>query len=47
MRHHTGTDVSNLLLAMNSENVNLSLQSLATPLSQLIISFGGLLNNFR
>ena len=37
MRHHTGTDVLNLLLAMNSENVNLSLQSLATPLSQLII----------
>ena len=30
-----GTDVSNLLLVMNSENVNLSLQ-LATPLSQLI-----------
>ena len=47
MRYHTGTDVSNLLLAMNSENVNLSLQSLATPLSQLIIPFGGLLNNFR
>ena len=35
MRHHMGTDVSNLLLVMNSENVNLSLQ-LATPLSQLI-----------
>ena len=47
MRHHMGTDVSNLLLAMNSENVNLSLQSLATPLSQLIIPFVGLLNNFR
>ena len=30
-----GTDVSNLLLVMNSENVNLSLQ-LAAPLSQLI-----------
>ena len=35
MRHHMGTDVSNLLLVMNSENVNLSLQ-LATPLSQLL-----------
>ena len=40
-------DVSNLQLAINSENANLSLQSLVTPLSQLIIPFGGLLNNFR
>ena len=40
-------DVSNLQLAINSENTNLSLQSLVTPLSQLIIPFGGLLNNFR
>ena len=39
-------DGSNSLLAMNSENVNLSLQ-VATPLSQLIYPFGGLLNNFR
>ena len=39
-------DGSNSLLAMNSENVNLSLQ-VATPLSQLIYLFGGLLNNFR
>ena len=41
-----GTDVSNLLLAMNSENVNLSLQ-FATPLSRLVIPFEGLLSNFR
>ena len=39
-------DFSNLQLAMNSENANLSLQ-FATPLSRLIIPFEGLLNNFR
>ena len=38
-------DVSNLQLAINSENANLSLQ-FATPLSRLIIPFEGLLNNF-
>ena len=46
IRHHMSADGSNSLLAMNSENVNLSLQ-VATPLSQLIYPFGGLLNNFR
>ena len=33
-------DGSNSLLAMNSENVNLSLQ-VATPLSRLTYPFGG------
>ena len=44
--HHMSADGLNSLLAMNSENVNLSLQ-VALPLSQLINPFGGLLNNFR
>ena len=46
IRHHMSADGSNSLLAMNSENVNLSLQ-VAAPLSQLIYPFVGLLNNFR
>ena len=46
MRHYMNADVSNLQLAINSENANLSLQ-FATPLSRLIIPFEGLLNNFR
>ena len=46
VRHHMSADVSNSLLVMNSENVNLSLQ-VATPLSRLIYPFRGLINNFR
>ena len=46
IRHHMSAAGSNSLLAMNSENVNLSLQ-VATSLSRLICPFGGLLNNFR
>ena len=42
MNHHTIADVSNSLLATNSENVNLSLP-LVTLLSQLIMLFKGLL----
>ena len=40
IRHHMSADGSNSLLAMNSENVNLSLQ-VATPLSRLIYPFWG------
>ena len=40
IRHHMSAAGSNSLLAMNSENVNLSLQ-VATPLSRLIYPFGG------
>ena len=46
IRHHMSADGLNSLLAMNRENVNLSLE-VATPLSGLIYPFGGLLNNFR
>ena len=40
IRHQMSADGSNSLLAINSENVNLSLQ-VATPLSRLIYPFGG------
>ena len=46
IRHQMSADGLNSLLAMKSENANLSLQ-VTTPLSRLIYPFGGLLNNLR